>query len=63
MIMLIGVVMVVLLTFAYTGYNDTQIKKDNKFKELNAKQDEFRSIVEGEIMNSGGNVNIVQMPE
>jgi len=49
--------------FAYTGYNDTQIKKDSKFKELNAQQDEFRSIVEGEIMNSGDNANIVQMPE
>jgi len=49
--------------FSYTGYNATQIKRDNKFKQLNAQQDEFRSIVEGEIMNSGGNANIVQMPE
>ena len=49
--------------FSYTGYNATQIKKDSKFKELNAQQTEFRSIISGEIMNSGGNENIVQMPE
>lgn len=49
--------------FDYTGYNATQVKKDNEFKKLNAQQDEFRSIVEGEIMNSGDNANIVQMPE
>jgi len=49
--------------FNYTGYNATQIKKDNEFKRLNSQQDEFRSIVEGEIANSGGNANIVQMPE
>lgn len=49
--------------FDYTGYNATQVKKDNEFKKLNAQQDEFRSIVEGEMMNSGGNANIVQQPE
>ena len=49
--------------FSYTGYDKDIVKKDNEFKKLNAEQDEFRSIVEGEIENSGGNANIVQMPE
>ena len=48
--------------FSYTGYDKDIVKKDNEFKKLNAEQDEFRSIVEGEIENSGGNANIVQMP-
>jgi len=49
--------------FSYTGYDKDIVKKDNEFKKLNAEQDEFRSIVEGEIENSGGNANVVQMPE
>ena len=49
--------------FSYTGYDKDIVKKDNEFKKLNAEQDEFRSIVEGEIENSGGNANIVQIPE
>ena len=49
--------------FSYTGYDKDIVKKDNEFKKKNAEQDEFRSIVEGEILNSGDNKNIVQMPE
>tara|TARA_R110000787_G_scaffold138493_3_gene252137 strand:- start:646 stop:1317 length:672 start_codon:yes stop_codon:yes gene_type:complete len=49
--------------FSYTGYDKDIVKKDNEFKKLNAEQDEFRSIISGEIENSGGNANIVQMPE
>lgn len=49
--------------FSYTGYNASQIKRDSVFKQLNSQQTEFRSIIEGEIMNSGGNANIVQQPE
>ena len=46
--------------FDYTGYNNTQIKKDNQFKKLNAQQNEFRSFVESEVMNSGCNKNLVR---
>ncbi len=49
--------------FNYVNYGKEQVKKDNEFKKKNAEQDEFRSIVEGEILNSGDNKNIVQMPE
>ena len=49
--------------FSYTGYDKDIVKKDNEFKKLNAEQDEFKSIVYGELENSGGNKNIVQMPE
>ena len=49
--------------FNYINYGKEQVKQDNEFKKKNAEQDEFRSIVEGEILNSGDNKNIVQMPE
>jgi len=49
--------------FSYTGYNKDIVKKDNEFKKKNSEQNEFRSIVEGEIKNSGDNAKIVQMPE
>jgi len=49
--------------FDYTGYNKEIVKKDNAFRKLNAEPDEFKSVIYGEIANSGGNANIVQMPE
>ena len=48
--------------FAYTEYNNTQIKQDNKFKELNSQQEEFKSIIQGQQETDGLNSVIQQYP-
>lgn len=47
----------------YIMYNDDTIRRDRTFAKLNRKQDEFRSIVEGEQKLLGGNSAIPLAPE
>lgn len=48
---------------SFNDYNKDISKQDNTYKALNQEQDEFRSIIEGEIAMSGQNATIAQAPE